>query len=328
MRRTLASPIFAISSNNPSTILAEALSASMRRRDRRTRSEGTWLLQTRRNAARAGVTACVGAMLHMHGLSRRLRPVRDRAARGLPGLGELEHAVIVVAAADDLHADRQAGCRERGVDRNRRLLGEIPRHREGRCARTDAPDRRRASSAPPRRPGSARSARSGSRSCRTAVRRAGATPWLWLKPRIASTPESFAPPSAHLQRVGMDFARAAPPAAARCRPTSARGRTCRAPAGSCATSAARPARRSRPDRRTISPPPRPRPSPPARPGCRRPPRAAGRCACLSGRRRGPSSRCPAPAGSCRRGDPACDSTDIISAVSSTVRVIGPAQRAT
>jgi len=30
MRRTLASPIFAISSNSPSTIFAEALSASMR----------------------------------------------------------------------------------------------------------------------------------------------------------------------------------------------------------------------------------------------------------------------------------------------------------
>src|SRR5258708_7141237 len=42
IRRTLASPIFAISSNSPSTILAEALSASIRTASRGERvSEGT-----------------------------------------------------------------------------------------------------------------------------------------------------------------------------------------------------------------------------------------------------------------------------------------------
>src|ERR1043165_3817196 len=61
---------------------------------------------------------------------RRLRPVHDRSARGLPGLRHAEHAVIVEAAAADLHADRQAGRGECGVDRDGWLLGEIPRHRK------------------------------------------------------------------------------------------------------------------------------------------------------------------------------------------------------
>src|SRR3954471_21856115 len=43
---------------------------------------------------------------------RRLRPIRDRPARRLPGLRELQYAMIVETAADDLHADRQAGSGE------------------------------------------------------------------------------------------------------------------------------------------------------------------------------------------------------------------------
>ena len=72
----------------------------------------------------------VGALLQAQDPVRRRRPVRDRAARGLPGFRELEHAVIIVAPANDLHADRQPCRRERRVDRHGRLLGEIPRHRE------------------------------------------------------------------------------------------------------------------------------------------------------------------------------------------------------
>ena len=107
----------------------------------------------------------------------RLRPIRDRAARGFPCLGKIQHAMIVEAAADDLHADRQAGLRERRIDRDRRLLGEIPRHREADVLERVLGIVARARRARPERPGSARSARSDSRSCRTAAPRGGAAPW-------------------------------------------------------------------------------------------------------------------------------------------------------
>src|ERR1043165_2467874 len=68
-------------------------------------------------------------MARMRALVWRLRPA-DRPARALPGLGELEHAVIVEAPPDDLHAHRQARAGECRIDRYRWLLGEIPRHGE------------------------------------------------------------------------------------------------------------------------------------------------------------------------------------------------------
>ena len=128
-------------------------------------------------------------------LSRRLRPVRDRPARGFPGLRELQHAEIVEAAADDLQADRQPGCRVAGIDRHGRLLGHVGRHREA-----DVLERALGSSlgeaARPRRPGSARSARARNRSAERGARRRRRIAMHLAEAADTSSPESLAPPSA------------------------------------------------------------------------------------------------------------------------------------
>src|SRR6266403_6316974 len=54
------------------------------------------------------------------------RPLR--AAEAFERLGHAEHAEIVEAAADDLHADREALRVITAIERDRGIFGHIPRH--------------------------------------------------------------------------------------------------------------------------------------------------------------------------------------------------------
>src|SRR3984893_6030391 len=59
---------------------------------------------------------------------RRLRPRLRRPPQALERLGHAEHAEIVEAAADDLHADRKAAFAEAAVDRGGRIFRHVPGH--------------------------------------------------------------------------------------------------------------------------------------------------------------------------------------------------------
>src|SRR5258707_15745008 len=64
-------------------------------------------------------------------LLRRDRPRLLRAAQALERLGHAEHAEIVKALSDDLHADRKALFVVAAIDRGGRVLRHVPRHRVG-----------------------------------------------------------------------------------------------------------------------------------------------------------------------------------------------------
>src|SRR3954469_16792379 len=59
---------------------------------------------------------------------RRDRPRLLRAAQAFERLGHAEHAEIVEAAADDLHADRETFAVVTAIERDRGIFGHIPRH--------------------------------------------------------------------------------------------------------------------------------------------------------------------------------------------------------
>src|ERR1700760_3958060 len=59
-------------------------------------------------------------------LLRRARPWLLRAAQAFKRLGHREHAEIVKAAADDLHADRESLRVITAVDRHGRILRHVP----------------------------------------------------------------------------------------------------------------------------------------------------------------------------------------------------------
>src|SRR5215469_16547897 len=56
------------------------------------------------------------------------RPRPLRATQALERLRHRQHAEVVKAAADDLHANRKALGVVATIDRYRRILGHIPRH--------------------------------------------------------------------------------------------------------------------------------------------------------------------------------------------------------
>src|ERR1700746_1828336 len=60
---------------------------------------------------------------------RRVRPRFLRAAQALERLGHCQHAEIVEAAADDLHADREALGVIAAIDRHGGIFGHVPWHR-------------------------------------------------------------------------------------------------------------------------------------------------------------------------------------------------------
>src|SRR4051812_30327705 len=59
---------------------------------------------------------------------RRRRPRLLRPAQSLECLRDPQHADVVEAAADDLHADRKTFCVVAAVDRGRRILRHVPGH--------------------------------------------------------------------------------------------------------------------------------------------------------------------------------------------------------
>src|SRR5215813_14854886 len=63
-------------------------------------------------------------------LLRRRGPRLLRAAQAFKRLGHGEHADVVEAAADDLHADREAVIVVSAIDRHGRVLRHVPGHGE------------------------------------------------------------------------------------------------------------------------------------------------------------------------------------------------------
>src|SRR5215470_8808402 len=61
-------------------------------------------------------------------LLRRRRPRLLRAAQAFEGLGHCQHAAVVEAAADDLHADRETRRVISAIDRDGRILRHVPGH--------------------------------------------------------------------------------------------------------------------------------------------------------------------------------------------------------
>src|ERR1700720_1010759 len=59
---------------------------------------------------------------------RRHRPRLLRPAQALERLGHAEHADIVEAAPDNLHADRKTAFTEAAIDRGRRIFRHVPGH--------------------------------------------------------------------------------------------------------------------------------------------------------------------------------------------------------
>src|SRR3979490_1774289 len=59
---------------------------------------------------------------------RRHRPRPLRAAQALERLRHSEHAEIVEAAADDLHADRKTAATNAAMYRDGRIFRHVPRH--------------------------------------------------------------------------------------------------------------------------------------------------------------------------------------------------------
>src|SRR5262245_316326 len=62
-------------------------------------------------------------------LLRRLGPRRLLTAQALERLSHRQHAKVVEAASDDLHADRKAVLIVAAIDRERRVFRHVPRHR-------------------------------------------------------------------------------------------------------------------------------------------------------------------------------------------------------
>ena len=101
---------------------------------------------------------------------------------------DLQHAEVVVALADDLQADRQAGAGVAAVDARGRLLAHVVGDGEADVLerpRRIVGGRRRAR---PQRRASARSARARSRRLRCAATAASRIAPIWLKPRNTSAP--------------------------------------------------------------------------------------------------------------------------------------------
>src|SRR5437868_228814 len=81
----------------------------------------SWLwIPGSRQEARPGMTALI---------FRRLWPRPLRAAHGLEGPRHSQHADVVEAAADNLHADRETRLVITAIDRERGVFRHIPRHR-------------------------------------------------------------------------------------------------------------------------------------------------------------------------------------------------------
>src|SRR2546430_17640566 len=59
---------------------------------------------------------------------RRAGPWPLRAAQAFERLRHAKHAVIVEAAADDLHADRKSAFAKAAIDRHGRIFRHVPRH--------------------------------------------------------------------------------------------------------------------------------------------------------------------------------------------------------
>src|SRR5258708_1700094 len=84
------------------------------------RYEGRWM---RGSSPRMTVSSLLTVLTF-----RRALPRPWRTAQALERLGNAEHAEIVEAAADDLHADRKSARAKAAVDRNGGIFRHVPRH--------------------------------------------------------------------------------------------------------------------------------------------------------------------------------------------------------
>src|SRR5437899_12060626 len=75
----------------------------------------------------AGTSPAMTDSLNHH-FARRARPRPLRTAQALERLRHAEHAEIVEAAADDLHADRKSAVAKAAVDRHGGIFRHVPRH--------------------------------------------------------------------------------------------------------------------------------------------------------------------------------------------------------